>query len=284
MKTMKKKSTENEDTYKFYIGQVTKVPLLTFKEELELSRAVQAGNEVARKKLIEANLRLVIKIAYEFSADKHSLMDLIQEGNMGLIHAVEKYDPDRMIRFSTYTAWWIRQAIYVYLYGRQRIIRLPQRKEEVLRKIHKTYNILSQINMRNPTADEIAEEIGISKEDIELVLTTSQDTLSLENLEYDDESNGVINSLGDLTYSPERALLRKNYREAVVKMLDILSAREKKVIVYRYLQGDEKPQTFRTISRKTGMSVEGVRQIEIVAMKKLRSQADREAYYCACAQ
>jgi RNA polymerase primary sigma factor len=274
---MKKNDRCSEDGYKFYIGQVKKVPLLTFNEELELSRAIRKGDEVARKRLIEANLRLVIKIAFENCPGNVPIMDLIQEGNLGLMRAAEKYDAKRMLRFSTYAAWWIRQAISCYLYNKWRIIKLPSRKEGILCKIHRAYHVLNQLNMRNPTAQEIAEEIGASIENVELIMSFSQDTLSLESInDDDDESTDISYSLGDFTYNPERALLRKSYREAVFKMLNMLSAREKKVIVYRYLQGGEKLQTFRKIGGETGMSVEGVRQLEIGAMKKLRSHADKD--------
>ena len=195
-------SRTNDENLIAYIDQIRKVPLLTFEEELELSRCIQNGNEAARCALIEANLRLVVKLAKRYVASNNSLMDLIQEGNMGLIRAVEKYDHNKQVRFSTYAAWWIRQAITRYLTDKRRTIRLPHRKEEVLRKIQKAYHSLSQLYKRQPKFAEIAAEIGIPAEDVEFILSLSSEILPLDTGWGNNEIAVVIDHLADHTYCP----------------------------------------------------------------------------------
>jgi RNA polymerase primary sigma factor len=262
------------DSYQMYINHIRKIPLLTFEEELELSRQIQNGDEAARSRLIEANLRLVVKIARAHLARDSSLMDLIQEGNIGLIRAVEKYDHAKQVRFSTYAAWWIRQSICRYLSDKRRTIRLPHRKEEVLRKIQQAYHILSQLYMRRPKVEEIAEEIDVSAEDVEFILSLSHDIVSLESVKDSNESAGAIEFLEDFTYNPEQALMKKSTREATIKVLDSLKDREKNILMYRYQLNGEKRHTLKNISDKMGLSTETVRQIEFSALRKLRGHAE----------
>ncbi|KKL12836.1 hypothetical protein LCGC14_2531760, partial [marine sediment metagenome] len=144
-----------EDCLKVYFMQIKKTGLLNFEEELELSKKIQKGSKAARQRLIEANLRLVVRIAKGYLSSGVALLDLIQEGNLGLIKAASKYDHRKQVRFSTYASWWIKQAIVRSLSNKRRVIRLPHRKEERLRKINKVYNSLSQTLMRSPTTEEI---------------------------------------------------------------------------------------------------------------------------------
>ena len=270
---MKKSMTQaNEEHLISYMDQIKKIPLLTCWEEQELSSFARDGNEAARNRLIEANLRLVVKIARTYLNSSVSLMDLIQEGNMGLMRAVEKYDKSKMVRFSTYAAWWIRQGIIRYLTNKKRAIRLPHRKEEVLRKIGYAINYLSQIHGRKPKIEEIAAEISIPVTDVEFVLSLACDTLSLGA--EGDGSISVIEQLADHTYCPERALIKKSTREDAFKMLDKLKDREKNVLLHRYKLNEGEDHTLRNISFKLGLSIETVRQIELRALKKLRGQVE----------
>jgi len=264
-----------------YIDQIRKIPLLTFEEEQELSRCIQNGDEAARHRLIEANLRLVIKIAKGYPNSGISMMDLIQEGNMGLMRAVEKYDGLKQIRFSTYAQWWIRQAIIRYLSDKKRTIRLPHRKEEVLRKIQHAYHNLSQKNNRQPKLREIAAEIGVPLGDVEFLFNMSHDVISLENENEDNDSVSLIELLEDHTYSPERMLILKSSREDTFKALNMLKDREKNVLISRYKLDGGKHNTLKNISRKMGLSPETVRQIEIRALKKLRRNAENLHPYVA---
>jgi len=257
-----------------YFNQIKAIPLLTFEEALELSRRIQNGDGEARRRLIEANLRLVIKIARGYVATGVPLMDIIQEGNLGLIRAAEKYDYARNIRFSTYANWWIRQAISRYISNKQRVIRLPHRKEVLLHRIRKTYHTLSQTLMRQPRTDEIADSLGLPLEEVEKILKMSNGFISLEMDTGPDESAVVADLHEDYTYNPERAFLRKSARADTIRFLGMLKDKEKRILMYRYQLNGDKERTLKTIGDKMGISPETVRQIEIKALKKIRSHAD----------
>ncbi|MDR2094109.1 MAG: RNA polymerase sigma factor RpoD/SigA [Treponema sp.] len=270
----KKNNVNGNDILQTYFDEIKKIPLLKFEEELALSQRIQDGDADARKKLIEANLRLVVKIAKAYLSSDVSFMDLIQEGNMGLIHAVEKYDHAKKVRFSTYANWWIRQYISRFLSSKRRAIHLPHRKEEILRKMQRAYHTLSQTLMHQPKPEEIAFAIDIPVEDVEFLLSITNGTLSLEIEGGDEETIAVVDLHEDYTYSPERDLLRKSSQAATLHVLDRLKEREKRILVYRYqLNGGER-QTLKNISEKMGLSPETIRQIEIKALKKMRKHVE----------
>ena len=269
----RQKKQANDDIYLAYLNNIKKIPLLTFDEELKLSRKVKGGDKDAMGQLIEANLRLVVKIARTYFSREISLMDLIQEGNIGLIRGAEKYDPHKGVRFSTYAAWWIRQAISRYLAGQRRIIRLPYRKGDLLSQVQRTYQALRQQHMRSPRTEEIAAELGIEAKEVDYIMSYAFDMVSLDGDNYG-ESLGAVDFIEDHTYSPERDLLRKKSREDALKVLNNLKDREKNVLIYRYQLKGGQPYTLKGISRKMGLSTEAVRQIEFRALRKLRSHAD----------
>jgi len=269
----REKNLKDNDTLIAYVNQIRNIPLLSFAEELELSERIQKGDEAARQRLIEANLRLVVKIAKAYSNKGVPLLDLIQEGNMGLIRAVEKYDYTRQLRFSTYATWWIRQAITRYLTDRKRTIRLPHRKEEILRKVNQAYNILTQQNNRPPKYNEIADEIGVPVRDVEFVLSLSNEVIPLETEWGVDESTFMIEHLADHTYNPEPVLMKKSSREETFRILNQLKDQEKDVLIYRYELNGGKRHTLKNISTKLGVSTETIRQIELRALQKLRDNA-----------
>jgi len=269
----KEKNLKDDDSLLAYVSQIRTVPLLSFEEELELSRCIQKGDEAARNRLIESNLRLVVKIAKSYSNKDVSFMDLIQEGNMGLIRAVEKYDHVKQVRFSTYATWWIRQAIIRYLTDRKRTIRLPHRKEEILRKANQAYNTLIQQNKRPPKFIEIADEIGVPVKDVEFVLSMANDVIPLETEWADNDNFFMIEHLADHTYNPEPLLMRKSSREETFRILNQLKDQEKDVLIYRYELNGGKKHTLKNISTKLGLSTETVRQIELRALQKLRDNA-----------
>ena len=272
---MKKRFSKlNDENFLAYIGKIKKVPLLTFEEELDLSKRIQNGDDGARQILIESNLRLVIKVARGYFAPGVALMDLIQEGNMGLMKAVEKYDHEKQVRFSTYAAWWIRQTISRFLTDKRRTIRLPHRKEEILRKIHRAYHSLSQMYKRQPKYSEIAADIGVPEDDVEFILSLSNDTLSIEADWLNNENPAAIEHLADNTYSPELAFLKKSSREDTMRALGSLKDRERNVLIHRYDLNGRAGNTLKTISRRMGLSAETIRQIELRALEKLRNDAD----------
>ena len=277
----KDNDNDSDDGLHAYFGRLKNIPLLTFEEEKDLSRRIQTGDEIARHRLIEANLRLVVKIARGYLAFGISLMDLIQEGNMGLMRAAEKYDHTKEVRFSTYASWWIRQSISRFLSNKRRIIRLPHRKEEVLRQIKQAYYSLSQVLMRMPRIEEIAAEINVPKADVEFLLSLANDFIPYESGLQNSESVSVVEFHEDYTYSPERAMIRKSSQEATLRVLDRLKDKEKRILIYRYQLNGGREYTLKYISRKLGLSLETVRQIELRALEKLRGQADDLRIYFA---
>src|SRR6056297_4365887 len=181
MAKKKTKTVRDDDTLKAYFSQIRKTPLLSFEEELELSRKIEKGDEEARKQLIEANLRLVVKIAKAYVSNDVGLLDLVQEGNLGLLKAASKYDHRKKVRFSTYASWWIKQSITRALSNKRRSIRLPHRKEDALRRIQRTFNVLSQRLMRTPTVEEVGEEVGLKPEEVTEILNISTAVVSLDS-------------------------------------------------------------------------------------------------------
>jgi RNA polymerase primary sigma factor len=269
----KKEAIDSEDILQSYFRKIRTIPLLSFEEELELSRRIHKGDKAAKQQLIESNLRLVVKIARGYITSDVSFMDIIQEGNMGLMWAAEKYDPLKNVRFSTYASWWIRKSIARYLSSRRRIIRLPHRKEEILRKIQKAYHILSQTLMHQPSAEEISNYIGVSREDVVFIMSITNGTIPLEINSADDESTSIVDIHEDYTYNPERTLMKKSMRTETLRFLNCLKDREKRILIYRYQLNGCKRYTLKTIGDKMGISSETVRQIEIKALKKIRENS-----------
>jgi RNA polymerase primary sigma factor len=270
-----------DDTAATYFQQIKVFPLLTFEEELELAGHIQKGDIAAKNRLINSNLRLVVKIAQLYTARDVSFMDLIQEGNMGLMHAAEKYDPQKNVRFCTYASWWIRQFISRYLTNKRRLVRLPHRKEEILRKIQRTYHSLSQSLMHQPRNKDIAQELGISVKDVDFIINMSSGPLSLEMDPSEAENAAVIEFQEDYTYNPERSLFRQSSKDGTMHVLNKLKDRERRVLAYRYQLNGGKRHTLREIGDKMDISAETVRQIELKALKKIRSHAD-ELKDCVC--
>jgi RNA polymerase primary sigma factor len=264
----------SEDTLKMYYERVKQIPLLNAEEERDLSKRIQSGEEAARTRLIEANLRLVIKIARAFANFDVPLIDLIQEGNMGLIKAAERFDYRRNVRFSTYASWWIKQAVTRSLVNSRRSIRLPHRKEELIKRIHKTYGYLSQTLSREPTRGEIALELGIAEHLVHEALDMSGSVVPLEADTDDDEAGSILDVYADETYSPDIELIRGDAREKTVALLEALMEKEREVLIYRFEFYGNGKKTLKGIGESMGISAETVRQIEKRAIRKLRDQYD----------
>jgi RNA polymerase primary sigma factor len=271
-------STSFEDNLKAYFNQIKKAKLLTFEEELELSRRIQEGDEQARTLLIESNLRLVVRIAKSYLTPEVSILDLIQEGNLGLMRAASKYDFRKQVRFSTYASWWIKQSIVRSLSNKKRVIRLPHRQEEKLRKISKVYNNLSQVLMREPTLLEIAEEIGLQEDEVASIINSSISVASLDSTLAGD-SGTLHDVVEDTSFNPELELMQKTLREDTLKFLDGLQEKERQILLYRFSFASGKRYTLKKIGDELGISPETVRQIEIRALKKLRSFSDELKEY-----
>jgi RNA polymerase primary sigma factor len=273
MAKKKARTLRDDDTLKAYFSQIRKTPLLTFEEELELSRRIEEGDEEARKQLIEANLRLVVKIAKAYVSSDVGLLDLVQEGNLGLLKAATKYDHRKKVRFSTYASWWIKQSITRALSNKRRSIRLPHRKEDALRKIQRSYNTLSQRLMRRPSVEEVAQDIGMSHEDVVQILNISNGPVSLDG-EINSDSGTLHDVFEDYSYAPDNEIMQKVLREETLKFLERLREKEKKILLYRFAFYGGKKYTLKRISDEMGISPETVRQIEMRALRKLRQHAD----------
>lgn len=267
----KGKTASAEDTLRFYYDKIKTIPLLSAQEEKDLSLAVQNGDESARTGLIEANLRLVIKIAQGYTNYDVPLIDLIQEGNIGLIKAAERFDFRRNVRFSTYASWWIKQAITRALVNTRRAIRLPHRKEELVKCIHRTFSYLHQINAREPSHAEIADELCLSVQAVNDAMEISGSVVSLDGETENNETGSILDVYADDSYRPDIALIKNDIKENTISLLEALLEKEKQVLIYRFEFYGHKRSTLKGISQTMGVSVETVRQIEKRAIKKLRA-------------
>jgi RNA polymerase primary sigma factor len=252
-----------------YLMQLGKDRLLTADEEKGLSRRILKGDAQAREVLIRANLRLVVKIAKGYLSNDMELLDLIQEGNMGLIKAADKFDFKKNVRFSTYASFWIKQSIARALSNKSRIIRLPHRKEEKLRKITRAQNKLSKDYGREPVSVELAVETRLEEDEIEDILQLPDKVLSIESV-HDSESYSLKSVVEDPKYNPDYMVMRKYLREKTQEMLKILTQKEKKILLMRYSFFSGEKNTLKDIGEKLAISPETVRQIEMRALKKIR--------------
>jgi RNA polymerase primary sigma factor len=273
MMSMKKtKGDRDDDSLKAYFNQIRKTPLLTFEEELELSRRIEKGDDDARRRLVEANLRLVVKIAKAYVSPDVGLLDLVQEGNLGLLKAASKYDHRKKVRFSTYASWWIKQSITRALSNKRRSIRLPHRKEDALRKIQRAFNVLSQQLARKPSVEEVAREVGMESEDVVQILNISHGPVSLDS-DINADSGTLHDVFEDYSYSPDTEIMQKVLHDETLKFLERLREKEKKILLYRFAFHGGKKYTLKRISDEMGISPETVRQIEMRAIRKLRQHA-----------
>ncbi len=260
---------EQENSLNTYLIQISNDKLLTAEEEKILSRRILNGDKIARKILINSNLRLVVKIAKGYLSHDMELLDLIQEGNIGLIKAAEKFDFKKNVKFSTYASFWIRQSIARAISNKSRIIRFPYRKEERIRKLEHAQQKLSKDLGRNPDVEELVDETNIKEKEVRNILRLPDTFLSFESSSECDNFS-LRKMIEDPKYSPEYIVMKNYLREKTREMLTILTEREKKVLLLRYsfLQGER--FTLKEIGSKLSISPETVRQIEIRALKKIR--------------
>ena len=277
----KKISNHETNLLETYFKQLKAFPLLSFDEELELSKKIHNKDNEALHKLVNSNLRLVVKIASLYKIPDIPFMDIVQEGNLGLLHAAKKYDFRRNVRFCTYASWWIRQFISRYISNKRRLIRLPQRKEETLRRIQYTYHFLTQSLMHQPKNADIAKELGISVQDVDAYTNMTSEFIPFDQHLFDDQSVNGVDIHEDYTYCPERTLMKEISRESTNHVLRKLKENERNVINYRYQLNGHTRHTLREIGDKFNISPETVRQIERRALRKIRKFADelRDSVY-----
>lgn len=265
-----------DDSVRLYLREIGRIPLLTAPEELELANRVVANEPGAKNKMAEANMRLVVSIAKRYVGRGLDLLDLIQEGNTGLLRAVEKFDPDKGFKFSTYATWWIRQAITRAIADQARTIRIPVHMVETINKLLRTQRRLTQELNREPTNHEIAKEMEIEVEKVEHIMKIKQDISSLDQSVRDDEEDSV---LGDFiededTVSPEESATTQLLKEHVKDMLGSLTEREQKILRLRFGLEDGKSHTLEEVGQEFHVTRERIRQIEAKALAKLRKHKD----------
>ncbi len=265
-----------DDSVRLYLREIGKIPLLKAEEELALAKRVVAGDKDAKDQMAEANMRLVVSIAKRYVGRGLDLLDLIQEGNTGLLRAVEKFDPDKGFKFSTYATWWIRQAITRAIADQARTIRIPVHMVETINKLLRTQRRLTQEFNREPTNEEIAKEMEIEVEKVEHIMKIKQDISSLDASVRDDEEDSV---LGDFiededTVSPEESAAGQLLKEQVKGLLGSLTEREQKILKLRFGLEDGKSHTLEEVGQEFSVTRERIRQIEAKALAKLRKHKD----------
>ena len=260
-----------DDPVRMYLREIGKIPLLTYSQELDLAKRILAGDERAKQKLAESNLRLVVSIAKKYVGRGMLFLDLIQEGNMGLIKAVEKFDYKKGYKFSTYATWWIRQAITRAIADQARTIRIPVHMVETINKLIRTSRHLLQQNGREPTPEEIAKEMEVSVDRVIEIQKIAQDPVSLETpIGEEDDSH-----LGDFIQdedspSPQESASYTMLKEQLDEVMSTLTPREAKVLRLRFGLDDGKARTLEEVGREFNVTRERIRQIEAKALRKLR--------------
>jgi len=265
-----------DDSVRLYLREIGKIPLLNAEEELALAQKVVAGDKRAKDKMAEANMRLVVSIAKRYVGRGLDLLDLIQEGNTGLLRAVEKFDPDKGFKFSTYATWWIRQAITRAIADQARTIRIPVHMVETINKLLRTQRRLTQEYNREPTNEEIAKAMEIDVDKVEHIMKIKQDISSLDASVRDDEEDSVLADFieDEDTISPEESATNQLLKEHVKDMLGSLTEREQKILKLRFGLEDGKIHTLEEVGQEFSVTRERIRQIEAKALAKLRKHKD----------
>jgi RNA polymerase primary sigma factor len=265
-----------DDSVRLYLREIGKIPLLNAEEELALAQRVVAGEKEAKDQMAEANLRLVVSIAKRYVGRGLDLLDLIEEGNTGLLRAVEKFDPDKGFKFSTYATWWIRQAITRAIADQARTIRIPVHMVETINKLLRTQRRLTQDLNREPSNEEIAKEMEIDVAKVEHIMKIKQDISSLDASIRDDEEESVLADFieDEDTQTPEESATGQLLKEQVKDMLSALTEREQKILKLRFGLEDGKQHTLEEVGQEFSVTRERIRQIEAKALAKLRKHKD----------
>jgi len=271
----------SDDSVRLYLREIGKIPLLNPEEELALAHKVKEGSKDAKDKMAEANMRLVVSIAKRYSGRGLDFLDLIQEGNTGLLRAVEKFDPDKGFKFSTYATWWIRQAITRAIADQARTIRIPVHMVETINKLLRTQRRLTQELNREPTNEEIAAAMEMDVDKVEYVMKIKQDITSLDANVRDDDDDSVLADFieDDEAVSPEDAATTQLLKEQVKEMLSVLTDREQKILKMRFGLEDGKSHTLEEVGQEFSVTRERIRQIEAKALSKLRKHKDAKKLY-----
>ena len=259
-----------------YLREISQVPLLTPAEEVKLAAQIKRGNRRAREKMIKANLRLVVKIAHDFSTFGLPLLDLISEGNIGLMKAVERFDPKKGGKLSTYASWWIKQSIKRALANQSKTIRLPVHLVDKIGKIRRVANRMTEELGREPTSEELAEELGLAVAKVTHLKNVAVRPASLDAKISADDETPFGDLVGDERAEDPFATLRdKDLRDEIVDLLDVLDARERKIISYRFGLDGGRERTLEEVGGKFGVTRERIRQLQNIALLKMRKALRR---------
>jgi RNA polymerase primary sigma factor len=260
----------SDDSVRMYLREIGRIPLLNTEDEIKLAKRIQHGDQLAKKKLTEANLRLVVSIAKKYIGRGLSLLDLVQEGNQGLIRAVEKFDYTKGFKFSTYATWWVRQAITRAIADQARTIRIPVHMIETINKLIRVQRTLVQELGREPTTTEIAKEMELEEDKVLHIIKISQDTVSLEAPVGEEEDSKLADFLEDKdNLSPEEAAIYELMKGHVEEYLGTLPPREQKILRMRFGLESGRAHTLEEVGQEFGVTRERIRQIEAKALKKL---------------
>lgn len=269
----------SEDSVRMYLREIGQYPLLTGDEEVRLAKRIERGDKAAKRKLAEANLRLVVSIAKKYIGRGLTLLDLIQEGNLGLNRAVEKFDYKKGFKFSTYATWWIRQAITRAIADQARTIRIPVHMVETINRFMRTQRELQQELGREPSQEELATKLGVDMEKLEHIMKISQETVSLESPVGEENDSTLGEFIEDKTaISPEEQAIYQLMKGHVEESLSVLTAREQKILRMRFgLENDEstgRTHTLEEVGKEFGVTRERIRQIEAKALQKLKKHEE----------
>lgn len=271
MPTKTTTQTDIDNPIQSYFSKIRHRPLLTPDSERELSIRVMNGDQQARQELVESNLKLVVKIAKAYMLPGLNLLDLIQEGNVGLIQAASKYDYRKNVKFSTYAAWWIKQAVVRFVNVNSRSIPLPHRKEVALRKCKRTATELNQTLQREPSHDEIASALKVRTEDVKKLYGAETSVCSLFAPAGTNDGE-LVDFYGDSSFSPEKEVITESIKTETRRVLENLMDMERDILEQRFCFNDSRKRTLRSIAKDYGISPETVRQIEKRALQKLRKE------------
>ncbi len=267
-----------DDSVRLYLREIGKIPLLTAEEEADLAQRIIKGDKKAKDKMVEANMRLVVSIAKRYGGRGLDFLDLIQEGNTGLLRAVDKFDPKKGFKFSTYATWWVRQAITRAIADQARTIRIPVHMVETINKVLRTTRKLTTELNREPTNEEIAKALDMEPEKIDYVMRIKQDIASLDasvGRDGDDEDSVLGDFVEDEERdSPEEAASNQILKEQLSEIIATLSDREQKIIRLRFGIGGGRPHTLEEVGAEFDVTRERIRQIEAKALSKLRKNKD----------
>lgn len=269
----------SDDSVRMYLREIGKIPLLSNDEEMELAKRALEGDRKAKDRMAEANMRLVVSIAKRYSGRGMDLLDLIQEGNTGLLRAVDKFDPEKGFKFSTYATWWIRQAITRAIADQARTIRIPVHMVETINKLMRTQRKMTQELNREPSNEELAKAMDMDVEKIEHIMKIKQDITSLDAGIGRDGDEGEDSTLGDFiededTATPEESASMQLLKEKVREVLSSLSDRERKILEMRFGLNGTKSHTLEEVGLEFAVTRERIRQIEAKALMKLRKHKD----------